>query len=375
MAESRSSLPDVKSLPSTFGAGSAGGSLSLGGGIGGISPAGVGSTLGFDIPAPKLEMYKQLRLREDQIKFLESPNKEKLLARFEIGPEKLIMHGGVFRMSIHSELVESIMTLDPPYILAANMTVYGGALTVLWLYLNGFDEMVDTQQRLSLKGFLNLYDLLNYFGVKDPPNAGGIVDNWYIYFAGRIATTPENELLEHGDAIVAVLNKVAVGTALTQEASSDRMADRLRKIDKIASRLTNIPIIGYEEDRNGIIKSKLYGWIDRKAADNTESFLRFMKDELGKVPNNEGDFLEIGMSPHLLGEIPIRHPNAILLYAPSESFLEEYGHLIERDLNLYGHMQVPRAPYTSPIVLPPGLSPPGEREYAPVYTAPSPKHS
>lgn len=306
----------------------------------GLSPE---SLISVASSGPKLDMYKQLGLEENHIEFLESPNREKLLTRFEIGSEGIVMYGGLFRMSIDSELIKSIMFLDPPYTIGANIIVYGGALTILWLYLNGFEDVADAQQRLSLRGFLNLYDLINYFDVKEYSNRSGIVDDWYIYLTDRIITTPENELVEYADAIVAIFNKVAEGTALTYEKTSGEMADKLSKIDKIASKLKNIPIILYREQSGGEIGYKNLGWIDRKGAEDPERFVEFMVKAADMRPDSVGNFLHSGENYYNAANYPIRRPNSILLIKPPKLARGKYSDFYYHKISLRDRIPIPKS--------------------------------
>ena len=104
----------------------------------------------------RTEMYKKLNLPEVCIEFLESPAKEKFLTRFEIGVDKIVMYGSPIHMSLSSPLVKSLLDIEPPYYLASNMTVYGGAITILWCYLNQISTVISSIENLSFKGWLNL---------------------------------------------------------------------------------------------------------------------------------------------------------------------------------------------------------------------------
>ena len=87
------------------------------------------------------------------------------MTEFKIGKDKLVMYGAPVVMAVDSNLIESILAIDPPYTLASNMTVFGGALTVLWLYLHGFEDAINKVELLSFKGYLNFFDLISYFGI------------------------------------------------------------------------------------------------------------------------------------------------------------------------------------------------------------------
>lgn len=104
----------------------------------------------------RAEMYKKLELDDKHIEFLEADYNSKFLQYFEVGNEKLPMYGGIARMAQESKLIKTLVNLDPPYTLASNMTVYGGALILLWLNLNGFHDSAYKIKTLSLPGFLNL---------------------------------------------------------------------------------------------------------------------------------------------------------------------------------------------------------------------------
>lgn len=179
------------------------------------------------VPADeRTKMYAKLKLGQEEIDFLESPYKEKFLTRFEIGKDAMVMYGSPVYMAGKSDLIKTIISYDPPYVLAKDMIVYGGALIVLWLHINGYPSS-HTVEKLSLAGWLNFYDLVGYFGVADQMLHDELTAGEYI---DRVMTASDQELLE---------SIIPVSNLLKKYMSSD-MGILRKWLDHIATRVNDI---------------------------------------------------------------------------------------------------------------------------------------
>lgn len=293
----------------------------------------------------RMQMYKLLTLGDDHVEFLESEDRIMGLSLFEIGVERIPMYGCTFRMSIYSDLMKSILRLDPPYHVAPNMLVYGGALTILWLYLNGFTNAAVKIGYLSLKGFFNLYGLLNYFVINN--NGKDILEIWNDEFRRRMSAASEQDILENSDSIVSVINNMPMTGNINEKFTN--VIRRLVEIDEIGSRLTKVPIIKIYEnfgegdvDFEREIVSELLGWLDKKESEDPSKLVNFMK-QYKMFPDPHGLMFETPEGPDER-LIPVRLPHSIILYSyplsgPDDE--DEFYEEVSSALKEYSRIKIP----------------------------------
>lgn len=203
----------------------------------------------------RAEMYTKLDLSQEEIDFLENPYREKFLTRFEIGSEKLLMYGSPVHMAGKSDLIKTVMTYDPPYVLAKDMLVYGGALNVLWLFMNGY-QSTESVKKLSLAGWLNLNTLVGYFGVTDQVlmDELGVVG-----FMDRTIAASDQELKDNATVIANLINRHATKENIEGfREGMGKMMFRVRNINEILEKLNSTHILRLDN----IVKSE-YGESDR----------------------------------------------------------------------------------------------------------------
>lgn len=121
-------------------------------------------------------------LSEDQIKKIEpylnpSPLYKKFLTEFTIGSNQLRFYGLPLTMMNNSELISTVITKDPPYVLFPSAIVYEKPMTLLWIAMNEFIAPIDSNGSnwiyfvleqagdLNLEEYLQLGRLINYFDV------------------------------------------------------------------------------------------------------------------------------------------------------------------------------------------------------------------
>lgn len=96
-----------------------------------------------ELLTPSYEGEDILGFDDEEVFFLTTEHRKRFLTKFEIGKDKIVMYGDPIKMSIASDLIKSLL-LTPPdpdssYQIAKDLPFRKDALTIIWLYLNGFD--------------------------------------------------------------------------------------------------------------------------------------------------------------------------------------------------------------------------------------------
>ena len=279
----------------------------------------------------RMEMYSKLGLNQRYVDFLESGYNPKFLQYFEIGVDKIPMYGSIARMASESELIKSIVNLDPPYTLASNMTVLGGALTLLWLHLNGYFIGTYHVEKLSFPGFLNLFSLIGYFGADN----GNLTIAFLEQYKRLIRFIDKNILIQYASEAAAMIDRLG----FIRDRPS--MAGRILEVNEVASKLTKIPILVHK------FRSPIQSLfpdddpyltvMERKLADDPEELVKILKQN-GFNLDVTGNFVN-GDSVYA----PVRQPNSIELYhlhltnipnqriiIPQDIISREYNYKLER---------------------------------------------
>lgn len=224
-------------------------------------------------------MYQKLQLSQDQIDFLDPVKGEKFMEYFEVGNERIIMYGNPMRMALESGLIKSMLDLDPPFQLASNITVLGGALMIVWLHLNGIPGSLGKMRNLSLQGYFGVEELINYLGVPYHIDEGrSLAMVWEEGFLNQVRKATSEELKVYAEKIANMINN-SHRAAYISLGDTD-VVEKLLGIDEIASRLNHIPVIikhlsGTDLDYE--IVNDLVGWIDVKKANDPEELMRILE--------------------------------------------------------------------------------------------------
>lgn len=115
-----------------------------------------------------LDEYSQSKIDE----YFNSPLYRKFLTEFTIGHNKLKFYGAPLIMMQYSELIKTVISKDPPYVLATHGVIYEKPMTLLWIGMNDilppdrYLFQVLKEGYLNLEEYLQLGRLFNYFDIK-----------------------------------------------------------------------------------------------------------------------------------------------------------------------------------------------------------------
>lgn len=141
-----------------------------------------------------------LILTDASKEFLNSPYKEVFATEFSVGSNKLQFYGQPLIMSKYCELIKTSLPAlarsKPPHELLTMGVVLERPMTLLWLYLNGYEQYIIPDQPLSLTEALHLYRLCNYFGVN---LKSGFIISVADFVLQRIAANVINEELDENN--------------------------------------------------------------------------------------------------------------------------------------------------------------------------------
>lgn len=279
---------------------------------------------------PHAEMYKKLGLDGRHVEFLEADYNPKFLQYFEVGNEKLPMYGSIARMAQESKLVKTLLGLDPPYMLASNMVVYGGALTLLWLNLNGFPDVGSRIRTLSLPGFFNLFQLINYFDIR-----GVFMSEFMSNYNSRIGGLKEEDLVSNAEMIAQLIDRL--GFPVTMYVWDPRQ--KFLKIEEIANRLTRIPVLReFAQQGTAPLLSPVVGSVDRRTADNPRELLKALR-VMGYDTDSEGTLYGINIEQ---STAPV-HSYNVLRYA-NYILLKDMAFTGPSDAGKYEIINLPSTP-------------------------------
>lgn len=280
-------------------------------------------------------MYQKLQLNQEQIDFLDPLKGKKFMTEFEIGNERIIMYGNPVYMSLRSNLIKSILEMDPPFQLASNITVLGGALMIVWLHINGVPRSLIKMLNLSLHGYFNIIDLINYLGVTQGDYYGDIMSDWASRLKDQIRGATVEELKSNAEQIANAINLYNQHLAL--ELHDADVVEKIMNVEEIAKRLNYIPIIlkyllqlGIRmSDINNKMDTYFLGWIDAKKANNSEELVKYLMSK-GYTVSAQG-LLTYG---HLT-VTPTRQGNRIVLYDKNLLESNQFGNEVRSMMDKY----------------------------------------
>ena len=284
----------------------------------------------------RMEMHKKLELNEDQTDFLNVSTGAKFMTRFEIGKDKIVMYGNPVRMALNSELIKSLLSIDPPYFLAANMTIYGGALTLLWLYINGVSITEDQVDKLSFKGWLNLYEIIRYLGIVKQSSKHDIIRIWRREFDDKFNHTDSKTLNENAKQIASLFDKLIIAGELKNLSVSDTepIMRLVTGYKNIIDEINYIPVfivrVSCHPDRDLPEEGfELLDWIPRGSDEFSE--LIKCKQLFKYLPSTNTFVTKFG---HKI-LTPTRQPHGIFLYDKDLSYYPQTRDRFKQAISLY----------------------------------------
>lgn len=262
-------------------------------------------------------MYEKIQLNQDQIDFLDPVIGKKFMTYFEVGNEKIVMYGNPARMALESELIKSMLSLDPPFQLASNITVMGGALMIIWLHINGVPNSFGKILNLSLRGYFGVRDLINYL---DLPL--GDATRWNYGVRDQLKKATDEDIKANAEQLANTINDLAGRKIVFKYDDADIM-EKLTNVEEVSRRLNHVPIIlkrlaqGGRDTVVNEMASDFVGWVEVKKADDSEELVRML------VP--QGYTLYHGILTRLgVKLIPTRQGNRIIMYDSRLSELPEF---------------------------------------------------
>lgn len=274
------------------------------------------------------EMYDKLDFNKNERRFLDPKYGAKFMTYFEVGNEKLVMYGNPVRMAEKSEVVASLLDTSPPFQLASDITAYGGAIMVLWLYLNGFDiEETDRfgwqrnkLARLSIGGLLNFYHLTNHLNVEiyNEKTDKSLLDHFLATLGAAIVRDKE-AVKKFSGQIGAIINKIVVSN---QKVDAVDAISRIFRSGVVEGHVGYAPIIAREIDkllykaRTLAYRNRLLGWIP--------------KDKLGDIKEVAAALNKIG-AIKITGLVYIDGKSFIVTIHPSMIVLYNVGDILDID--------------------------------------------
>lgn len=337
-------MADIKSVPSPIGQVFIVPSAPLPAGI--VVP-GVGTP-----PAATDRKESKLPLEEDELKFLESEYNKFFMTEFKVGSIGKTMYGNPVRMSLGSDLIEGYLgpmvkdkteqssassapkaVENVSYVVGDNVFMMQNPLIVLWLWMNGVGYISRLMSKLSFDEFINMYDLLNYFGIRGSKSEKeDESDPEFVWNRLLIIThnrgTPE-EVKRNAQSIIKIFDRLA---ALPRGVSARDYAILLFFhiwSPEVISNTINIPII--MQHRDGELGEVSY--IERKKSHDPNALVWALRDSPFRR-NVDGTYtsLDAGGADFEM----ISFPNFLLL--------KMIGQPLSRDLPTHFTLPVPTEP-------------------------------
>jgi hypothetical protein len=147
-----------------------------------------------------------------QEKFLTHKCRDKLLTQFKVGKNQVIIYGSPLIMAQHSTLIDSMLDYiddsENAVPLMEFMNVEEKSLQFTFLYLHNLDDITYQLSKLTLLEFLNMFDLIKYFGLTMEYDGDGLYSCWLERFKDMINEKNRSELLEHKQRLTNTLNEI-----------------------------------------------------------------------------------------------------------------------------------------------------------------------
>lgn len=168
----------------------------------------------------------------EQEKFLTHKHRDKLLTQFKVGKNQVIAYGSPILMANNSPLIDSMldqiaMQQSGPASSGIAMQQSGSekgiplmefadveekSLQHVFLYLHDLDHGSEQISRLNIKEYINVFELLKYFGVtllrQHIVDTAGYLGSWIDCFERQINEANRSQLLECKEKIALILNDI-----------------------------------------------------------------------------------------------------------------------------------------------------------------------
>lgn len=232
------------------------------------APLTAGSVVqGIETPPKEAKSSSGLNLSEKNIEFLQSPYRQRFLTEFKIGRSEITLYGNPIEMSLHCTLMKSLLgpmsDSKPPYIIGPGVVMMRNPLVAVWLYLNSRDLNHETISELSFDEWINMFEIMNYFGI-------GIIGSMGVSYLWRYASRNFNdqkvtkkEIDRNSNALIKILNYMRRSSDGV-ERYYDNMLSWVIGLPEILSKLQYIPIVRVNHAKEVAV----IGNVERKNKDN-----------------------------------------------------------------------------------------------------------
>jgi len=186
------------------------------------------------------EALEGLLLDEESQMFLTSPYREKYMTLFLLGSNRFGIYGQFFTMATRSTFFMEIMDIlgkaSPPHAIFGSDVILERPITLLWLYMNGYDDpFINNLSILSLAELLHMQRLFDYFIIKD--------DDYYTKIMNSILTK-----IYYTDAEI-------IRATIKTRVDKDSLISMLNRFIKNADQNSDWKSLLSEKQREDIMKS------------------------------------------------------------------------------------------------------------------------